>query len=41
LSIEPDLDQKYQELLELREKVGSLRKSASSSRQQLKRKNRD
>jgi hypothetical protein len=36
-----NIEQQYQELLQLREKVGSLAKAAVESRQQPKRKSRD
>jgi hypothetical protein len=41
LSVEQNVEQQYQELLQLREKVSSLTKTAAGSRQQPKRKNRD
>jgi len=36
-----NIEQQYQELLQLREKIGSLAKAAAKSRQQAKRKSRD
>jgi hypothetical protein len=40
-SVGQNLEQQYQELLRLREKVRSLTKTAAGSRQRPKRKNRD
>jgi hypothetical protein len=41
LSVGQNLEQQYQELLQLRAKVNSLTKTAAGSRQQPKPKNRD
>jgi hypothetical protein len=41
LSVGQNLEKQYRELLQLREKVSSLTKTAAGSRQRPKRKNRD